>query len=71
MLIKFFKVLRQLIAYEVQEDDVCSFLWEHLVNDVRSLSTSLDKSKDDVLLAVHLVLSEIVWRATSSKSDYH
>ena len=50
---------------------MCSFLWEHLANDVRSLSTNLDRSEDDVLLAVHLVLSEIVWRATNSKSGNH
>ncbi|CAH3163087.1 unnamed protein product, partial [Porites evermanni] len=60
------EAVRQLIAQEVPEDGVCGFLWEHLVNDVQSLSASLDRSEDDVLLTVHLVLSEIVWRATNS-----
>lgn len=68
--INVFKAVRQLIAQEVPEDGICGFLWEHLVNDVQSLSASLDRSEDDVLLTVHLVLSEIVWRATNSKSEY-
>ena len=61
------KDLRQLIVPEVQADDVCGFLWEHLVNDVRNLSISLGRSEDEVLLAIHVVLSELVYRATNSK----
>ena len=49
-------------------DGVFGFFWEHLVNDVRNLSTSLGRSEDEVLLAIHFVLSEIVCRATNSKS---
>ena len=64
----YLKVLSQLTVSEVQADEVCDFLWEHLVNDVRNLSLSLGRNVDEVLLAVHLVLSEIVERATMSKS---
>ena len=53
---------------EVQAVEVCGFLWGHLVNDVRNLSTSLERSEDEVILAIHLVLSDIVDRATTSKS---
>lgn len=62
------EVLSQLTVSEVQAEEVCDFLWEHLVNDVRNLSNNLGRSEDEVLLAVHLVLSEIVERATMSKS---
>ncbi len=53
---------------EVQAEDVCGFLLEHLVNDVRNISTSLERSEDEVLLLIHLVLSEIMNRSTMSKS---
>ena len=56
-----------MIVPEVQADGVRDFLWDHLVNDVENLSTSLERSEDEVLLAVHFVLSEIVCRTTISK----
>ena len=52
---------------EVPAGDICRFVWEHLVNDVRNVSTSLERSEDDVLLLIHLVLSEIMSRSTLSK----
>ena len=53
---------------EVPVGDVCGFLWEHLVNDVRNVYISLERSEDEVLLMIHLVLSEIMSRSTMSKS---
>ena len=37
------------------------------MNDVKNISTNLERSEDEVLLAIHIVLSEIVCRATNSK----
>ena len=63
----FSKVVSQLMHPEVPAADICKFLWEHLVNDVRNISTSLERSEDEVLLLIHLVLSEIMIRSTISK----
>lgn len=68
------KVVSQLIQPEVQAEDVCGFLWEHLVNDVRNVSISLERSEDEVLLMIHLVLSEIMSRSIKRKpiwGSYH
>ena len=62
------KVVSQLMHPEVPAGDIFRFIWEHLVNDVRNVSTSLERSEDEVLLLIHLVLSEIMNRSTMSKS---
>ncbi|XP_078382607.1 E3 ubiquitin-protein ligase rnf213-alpha-like isoform X3 [Oculina patagonica] len=63
------EAVSQLMQPEVQPEDVCGFLWEHLVNDVRNISTSLERSEDEVLLMIHLVLSEIMNRSTMRGLD--
>ncbi|KAJ7339360.1 hypothetical protein OS493_005754 [Desmophyllum pertusum] len=64
------EVVSQLIQPEVQAGDVCGFLWRHLVNDVTNVSTSLERSEDEVLLMIHFILSEILCRSTSRGLDY-
>ena len=62
------KVVSQLMHPAVPAGNICRFLWEHLVNDVRNVSTSLERNEDEVLLLIHLVLSEVMSRSTMSKS---
>ncbi|XP_022797655.1 E3 ubiquitin-protein ligase rnf213-alpha-like isoform X3 [Stylophora pistillata] len=64
------KVVSQLISEsDVQPHDVGGFLWAHLVNDVQNVSTSLERSVDEVVLMIHGVLAEIVYRATARGTD--
>ena len=44
----------------VPNEYLAQFFWEHLQRDVDVLSKSLDLSKDDAILVVHILLRHIV-----------
>ena len=64
--------LLDLIKTQVRPNDVSLFFWQHLLHDIKMLSTTLGKSEDDVCLILHIILKNIAtFNPTGSKTYLH
>ncbi|CAG2241349.1 RNF213 [Mytilus edulis] len=55
------------IKPNIEEDEVPVYITEHMQEELRSISNVLGKSKEDVVLLIHYLLSEIMNKQTAAR----
>lgn len=55
------------IKPEIEQGEVHTYILEHMQKDLKSIATVLGKSKEDVLILIHYLLSEIMNFQTAAR----
>ncbi|VDH99627.1 Hypothetical predicted protein [Mytilus galloprovincialis] len=62
--------IRSAIKPDIEKDNVLEFLLGHIEKDLKSISSVLGKSVEDVLVLIHFLLEESVNSKTQARIEY-
>jgi hypothetical protein len=69
--LKFLQAVCQSIKSNIEQGDVGAYLLEHIDLDLTSIQKVLGKNKDDVLILIHVLLTQIMNRHTMAVIGKH